>query len=107
MRKSPPFLGTFWREPHASYHEPFVVDGHVIPPDTIVGISPYSVMPNEAYFPESFAFRPERWLGPEGEQSGTAVSGVQIEQERSVVRAAFAPFALGETGCLGKAMAYQ
>ncbi|KAL1858048.1 hypothetical protein Daus18300_010160 [Diaporthe australafricana] len=107
MRMSPPFLGTFWREPHTSYHERFVVDGHVIPPGTIVGISPYSVMHNEAYFPEPFAFRPERWLVPEGEQSGAAVSIAQAEQERSMMRAAFAPFALGETGCLGKAMAYQ
>lgn len=107
MRISPPFLGTFWREPHASYREPFVVDGHVIPPGTIVGVSPYCVMHNEAYFPEPFAFRPERWLGPEAEQSSVAISDAEAEQERSTMRAAFAPFALGETGCLGKAMAYQ
>lgn len=99
---SPPFVGTFWREPYSS-HEQFVVDGHVIPPGTIVGVSPYSVMHNEAYFPQPFVFRPERWL----ERGGMDESGPQTEQHLSMMRAAFAPFALGETGCLGKAMAYQ
>lgn len=64
-------------------------------------------MHNEAYFPEPFAFRPERWLELQGEQSGTAVSSPQTEQHGLAMRAAFAPFAMGETGCLGKAMAYQ
>lgn len=104
---SPPFLGTFWREFHASSHQEFVIDGHVIPPGTIVGVNPYCVMHNEAYFPEPFEFRPERWLDPDGHPSGAAVSDPQTEERRSLMRAAFAPFALGETGCLGKAMAYQ
>lgn len=107
MRMSPPFLGTFWREFRASGHEQVLIDGHVIPSGTIVGVSPYCIMHNEAYFPEPFEFRPERWLEPDGHRSGTAVSGPQTEQQRSLMRAAFAPFALGETGCLGKAMAYQ
>ncbi|KAI0882848.1 cytochrome P450 [Annulohypoxylon maeteangense] len=100
MRMSPPFVGTFWREPHASYTEPFVVDGHVIPRGIAVGVNPYCVMHNEAYFPEPFAFRPERWLGPED-------GAVEEDQARATMRAAFAPFALGDTGCLGKAMAYN
>ncbi|KAH8773835.1 cytochrome P450 [Diaporthe sp. PMI_573] len=107
MRMSPPFLGTFWREAHQPYHEQFVVDGHAIPPGTIVGVSPYCIMHNADYFPEPFVFRPERWMDLDLDQSGTAVSGRQTDQERSLMRAAFAPFALGETGCLGKAMAYQ
>lgn len=107
MRMSPPFLGTFWREAHSSHREPFVVDGHVIPPGTSVGVSPYSIMHNEAYFPEPFEFRPERWLGSDREHSSAASSDTQAEKDRSMMRAAFAPFALGETGCLGKAMAYQ
>ncbi|KAI1386114.1 cytochrome P450 [Hypoxylon trugodes] len=92
LRVAPPFLGTFWREPHASYTEPFIVDGHVIPQGTAVGVSPYCLMHNEAYFPEPFEFRPERWLGS--------------EEQRAAMRGAFAPFALGDTGCLGKSMAY-
>lgn len=107
MRMSPPFLGTFWRQPHSSYREPFVVDGHVIPPGTIVGVSPYCVMHNKAYFPEPFEFRPERWLGSDAGQDSVDVADAEAEHHRSIMRSAFAPFALGETGCLGKAMAYQ
>ncbi|KAG8162311.1 hypothetical protein KVR01_008076 [Diaporthe batatas] len=107
MRMSPPFVGTFWREPYSPHHEQFVVDGYVIPPGTIVGVSPYSVMHNEEYFPEPFAFRPERWLESYMEDGGTDEPSPQIEHHVSMMRAAFAPFALGETGCLGKAMAYQ
>lgn len=102
MRMSPPFLGTFWREPYDSYTEPLVVDGHVIPRGTIVGVNPYCLMHNEDYFPEPFEFRPERWLGPE---DGTP--DPEGEKARAVMRGAFAPFALGDTGCLGKAMAYH
>jgi cytochrome P450 len=104
---SPPFLGTFWREAHPAYHEQFVVDGRTIPPGTIVGMSPYCIMHSADYFPEQFVFRPERWMGLDLDQSGTAVSGRQTDQERSLMWSDFAPFALEETGCLGKAMAYQ
>lgn len=65
LRLSPPFLATFWREPYSDHTEPFVVDGHVIPRGTMVGVNPYCVMHNDEYFPEPFAFRPERWLTSE------------------------------------------
>ncbi|KAI4858580.1 cytochrome P450 [Hypoxylon rubiginosum] len=102
MRVAPPFVGTFWREPYSSHTKPFVVDGHVIPRGVLVGVNPYCLMHNEAYFPEPFAFRPERWLGP---ADGTSESP-EAERARSAMRGAFAPFASGDTGCLGKAMAY-
>ncbi|EDO03013.1 hypothetical protein SS1G_05490 [Sclerotinia sclerotiorum 1980 UF-70] len=103
LRMAPPFLATFWREPFSDYTEPFVVDGHVIPRGTMVGVNPYCVMHNEEYFPEPFAFRPERWLVSEKGSFGTP----KEEQNLASMRAAFAPFALGDTGCLGKAMAYH
>lgn len=104
---SPPFVATLWRQPYSSYREQFVVDGQVIPPGTIVGVNAYCVMHNEAYFPEPFSFRPERWLESGVEQSSIAVPDAEAEQVRSIMRAAFATFAFGETGCVGKAMAYQ
>ncbi|THV53997.1 hypothetical protein BGAL_0037g00410 [Botrytis galanthina] len=103
LRMSPPFLATFWREPYSDHTEPFVVDGHVIPRGTMVGVNPYCVMHNDEYFPEPFAFRPERWLTSEEGSFSTA----KEEQNLASMRAAFAPFALGDTGCLGKAMAYH
>ncbi|PQE31183.1 benzoate 4-monooxygenase cytochrome P450 protein [Rutstroemia sp. NJR-2017a WRK4] len=103
LRMAPPFLGTFWREPCSDYTGTFVVDEHVMPPGIMVGVNPYCVMHNEEYFPEAFVFRPERWLGPEKGDCGASPA----QKPLSTMRSAFAPFALGETGCLGKAMAYH
>lgn len=98
LRMSPSSLGTLWRQQDMSTpsnaKKPFVVDGHVIPPGVQVGINPYTLLHNEEYFPEPFNFKPERWLGPED------------SSEMRTMRRAFAPFALGERGCAGKAMAY-
>lgn len=99
MRNAPPFLGTFWREQDPSHKRPFVVDGHVIPPGTIVGVNPYSLMHNETYFPGPFHFRPERWLADSQDEEGV--------DARALAHKAFTPFAAGETGCLGKGMAYH
>lgn len=99
LRMAPPFVGTFWREADTSFKGPFVVDGHVIPAGTIVGVNPYCLMHNEKYFPEPFQFRPERWLDDEGDEEKRRAPGL--------ARKAFSPFAAGETGCLGKAMAYH
>ncbi|KAI1383435.1 cytochrome P450 [Hypoxylon trugodes] len=68
MRVAPPTTATPWREDDVysatspKSDGPLVVDGHVIPHRTAVGVSLYSVLHNEAYFPEPFAFRPEQWL---------------------------------------------
>lgn len=76
--------------PEAS-KKPFIFDGHAIPLGTMVGISPYSLLHNPAYFPEPFEFRPERWLG---------------DEVTELLRRAFAPFAIGDRSCAGKAVAY-
>lgn len=73
-------------------NHPMIVDGHVIPPGTQVGVSIYSLHHNEEYFPDSFKFQPERWL-PGGNSSRAKP-------------AAFTPFSIGSRGCAGKSMAY-
>lgn len=40
-----------------------VVDGYTIPPDTVVGMSPWIVHRNTAAFNDPGTFDPERWLG--------------------------------------------
>ncbi|KAI0180669.1 cytochrome P450 [Hypoxylon sp. FL1284] len=60
-------------------------------------------MHNETYFPEPFKYKPERWLDDEEHTTENS----EGEQGKSIMRAAFAPFAFGDTGCLGKAMAYH
>lgn len=93
LRMSPPAPGTLWRQQSPeSRGKPLVVDGHVIPPGTQVGVSAYSLHHNEEYFPDPFTYEPERWLA---------------EKDDRVTRAAFIPFSAGGRSCPGKAMAYQ
>ncbi|KAI1340804.1 cytochrome P450 [Xylariaceae sp. FL0016] len=101
MRVSPPFVGTFWREPHSLKTESFVVDGHVIPRDTLVGVNPYCIMHNAEYFPDPFTYQPDRWLEPHSPSD----SG-ESKQPRAAWKKAFSPFCLGETSCIGKPLAY-
>ncbi|OTA61523.1 cytochrome P450 [Hypoxylon sp. EC38] len=98
LRMSPPGSGTPWRELSKAdtSKEPFIVDGHVIPPGVQVGVNMYAHHHNEEYFPEPFAFKPERWL--ESDTSAT---------QRKRMRDVFVPFSLGTRNCPGKAMAYQ
>lgn len=102
---SPSALGAAWRaqDPASiAAGELFAVDGHVIPPGTQVGVNLYTVQHNETYFPEPFAFKPERWLPPENGMSETT----DQHNARVAMRSAFVPFSLGERSCAGKAMAY-
>lgn len=99
LRIAPPLVNTLWREPYNHNAGPFVVDGQLIPRGTMVGVNPYCLMHNEAYFPEPFEFRPDRWLQPEKET-------LEDEVARATMRKAFMPFAMGDSGCVGKSMAY-
>ncbi|CAJ2502539.1 Uu.00g099330.m01.CDS01 [Anthostomella pinea] len=97
LRMSPPVSGILWREraPDENDSQPLVVDGHVIPPGTVVGVNTYSLHHNEEYFPDPFAFNPERWL-----DSSTP-------EAAKLVRNAFIPFSVGSRACAGKSMAYK
>ncbi|KAI1842150.1 hypothetical protein JX265_005727 [Neoarthrinium moseri] len=99
MRICPPTPGVMWRERDPLSNEPLVVDGHVIPPGTLVGVGTYSLMHNPDYFPEPFAFRPERWLEGDAETP-------EQKETRANMRRAFIPFILGDRSCAGKAVAY-
>ncbi|KAK8065057.1 hypothetical protein PG997_011804 [Apiospora hydei] len=96
LRMTPPVAGTLWREPYANElrEEPFVVDGHVIPPGTQVGVSIYAIHHEPEYFPKPFLFRPERWL----ESDPETLKRMNL---------AFCPFSVGPRGCAGKSMAYM
>lgn len=104
LRLASPSLGTLWRTLDDSAKAPMVVDGHVIPRGTEVGMHVYSVLHNPDYYPEPFAFRPERWLGPE--EDGGAPDSPEKREVRTRMRRAQVYFGLGDRGCLGKTMAY-
>ncbi|KAF1973921.1 cytochrome P450 [Bimuria novae-zelandiae CBS 107.79] len=102
LRICPPTPGTLWRElpvGDQGREEPLVVDGHAIPAGTWVGVNAYTIHHNEEYFPDPFAFKPERWLD-EGDTSEAIAA-------RKNLREAFSPFSVGPRSCIGKAMAYM
>ncbi|KAK0634894.1 cytochrome P450 [Bombardia bombarda] len=94
MRMSPPIATTLWREQDPTDDQPLVIDGHAVPKGTLFGVNPYALHHNKEYFPEPFAFRPERWLSSEG--------GGKTARTHD----AFAAFSVGPRACAGKAMAY-
>ncbi|KAF2016769.1 cytochrome P450 [Aaosphaeria arxii CBS 175.79] len=100
MRVSPPLCGTLWRElPVSEYGKDasIIIDGHVVPAGTWVGVNTYTIHHNEHYFPDPFSFKPERWL-PENRDNGDEMRRMQ---------GAFAPFGVGSRSCPGKVMAFM
>jgi cytochrome P450 len=95
LRMSSPVSGTLWRElaSDEASKGPLIVDGHVVPPGTQVGVNTYSLHHNENYFPEPFIFRPERWM-------------VEDKDKLRTMHNSFAAFSTGARGCAGKPMAY-
>ncbi|OTB01372.1 hypothetical protein M426DRAFT_323513 [Hypoxylon sp. CI-4A] len=96
LRMSPPISGTLWRETSPEYAgKSFIVDDHVIPSGTQIGVNIYSIHHNPECFPEPFSFKPERWLAVDN-----------AEGRESLTATAFTPFSIGSRGCAGKALAY-
>jgi len=62
-----------------------------IPAGITVGVSAYAIHHNEDYYPDSFAFQPERWLGDKD----------KVRQARN----AFLNFGAGQYNCIGKSVA--
>ncbi|KAI4868247.1 cytochrome P450 [Hypoxylon rubiginosum] len=93
LRMSPSVPGALWRSQDPNDNQPLIIDGHVIPKGTLVGVSAYAIHHNKEYFPDPFKFKPERWL--EGQ---TPASKLMYD--------AFAAFSVGSRSCPGKSMAY-
>ncbi|KAI1778549.1 cytochrome P450 [Hypoxylon cercidicola] len=75
----------------ASAAEPLIVDGHVIPRGTEVGIHLYSVLHDPDYYPQPFAFRPERWLAPDDETHGPRCGAPRFLSAWAIADAAAMP----------------
>ena len=74
------------------------IDDNFYPPGVTVGVSAYALHHNAAYYPDPYAFQPERWIV--NEKAG--VSKEMVSRAQS----AFCPFSIGHRGCIGKNLAY-
>ena len=92
LRMSPSTPGAPWRETQAGGA---VIDGNFVPEGYDVGTCIYALHHCEYYFPQSYAFIPERWI------PGAFVSPDQL----TIARKAFQPFSLGPRGCPGRSLA--
>ena len=91
---SPPISGTLWREVCSGGIN---LDNNHIPAGYDVGVNPYAVHHNEELYPDSYRYKPERWIVSEDNPPGAV--------ERA--RFAFSPFSLGSRACAGRSMAYM
>lgn len=106
MRLTPSIGSTLMREVRAGG---LVVDGEWFPPGTDIGVPHYALHHNEAYFPDPFVFRPERWLSTSGSSEGAKEELAQEQQSGAAAASspAFTPFGVGRTSCIGRYLAYQ
>ena len=87
---SPPTGTSLWREVDSGN---LSVDGHILPQGSEIGTPIYVIHHNETYFPNSYAFLPERWLGE------------CPAQDPRLADEAWTPFSLGMRVCLGRNLA--
>jgi cytochrome P450 len=96
MRLAPPVGGLLPRE---VLHGGITIDGEHIPAGVCVGTPHYTIHHPPAYYPDPFAFVPERWIPG----SSPCITANAV----ATARAAFCPFSVGPRGCIGKGMAYS
>ncbi|KAI9651889.1 MAG: hypothetical protein M1831_007511 [Alyxoria varia] len=91
--------GIAQRQPRTS-SEPIVYESsdstvrQVLPPGVLVGMDIYSISHDETLFPDSFSYKPERWLGDARAPDGKALSRYMVA------------FGHGTRGCVGMQLAY-
>ena len=90
---SPPISATPWREVGENGIR---VDNQYIPAGCEIGVSMYSFHHNEDIFPDSYTFKPERWIE----------SAENPKETLERARHTFNPFSVGRHSCVGRNFAY-
>lgn len=103
MRMSPPVGGILPREVLPGG---ITIDGEFIPEGAVVATPHYTIHHNPVYYPDPFAYKPERWtVGSQKSLDGFGETSVS-ESDVALAQSAFCPFSVGPRGCIGKGLAY-
>ena len=78
------------------------VEGEQFPEGVDISVPVYSLHHNEDYFPDSFSYKPERWI-VSMEPDIPGVTEAEVERAQS----AYHPFGVGRSSCVGRHLAYQ
>ncbi|KAM0809260.1 putative Cytochrome P450-like protein [Seiridium cardinale] len=100
MRMSPGVPGLLPREALAPGVE---IAGQLFPPGVDLGVAHYAIHHNEALYPDSFSYRPQRWL-TEPQKDETID---EAKHRVQLVQSGFCPFSIGPRGCVGKGLAMK
>jgi len=98
LRLSPPVGGLMPREVSPGG---MIVEEHYFPPGTEIGTPHYALQHNAKYFPDSFAYKPDRWLVNAGDDAKEKRTSIKVAES------AFCAFSVGPRNCIGKTFAYQ
>lgn len=100
MRMSPGVPGLLPREVLAPGVE---IAGHLFPPGVDLGVAHYAIHHNEDLYPDSFAYKPQRWLSA----PGNGETPDEVDRRVALAHSGFCPFSIGPRGCVGKGMAMK
>lgn len=102
LRTSPPVASHLPREVLPGG---LTIDENYFPAGTVVGTSAYAIHHNKEYYPDPFAYRPERWIIDPA--ASTSDNDLRSPETVAKARAAFCAFSHGPRGCIGKRVAYN
>ncbi|KAI1826293.1 cytochrome P450-like protein [Xylaria intraflava] len=100
IRMSSPVPGIL---PHEVVAPGVRIGDDFFPEGVELAVTHYAIHHNETYYPDSFAYKPERWIA---QPSGTETKE-ESEKRLSLAQSAFCAFSVGPRSCVGKNLAMK
>ena len=99
--------GVVQRSPRRYHRLTLQYKDWTIPPNTLVSMDTYHMHHNETVFPESFVFKPERWLGATAVGAGAAAGDGAVSPATTKALSRYmTAFGRGSRQCIGINIAY-